>query len=391
MDIGAELRQARQATGLSLAEIARRTKIAVQKLEALEANAFQHLPNGIDLDGIVRAYAREVHLDADAFGERIYRELATTPEWEVVAEDVDAFPREVDAFRDDVDAFPDENVVSSEPAARGTTHDTIHTLDRARGTDPHTSSSLAPGEFRPPLHRQERMTRLALPMVALLGAIGWGAYIYQRARALPPGSNTTIPTVTARSEEADPGNPVGRTDSSREARGAVTAERSGQAPAMPGANAKAEAPDAKAEPKVSPARAGAPDAKPEAPQGPEANDLSGPWTMTTRVESSGYKNFTGLRLGYQLQLRQEGNEIRGEGRKMIENGRPVGARGRTPITLRGTRDGNLLTLTFMERGARRASEGTFVLQLADNGTLRGRFSSDAAQSAGSVEARRREP
>ena len=45
-------------------------------------------------------------------------------------------------------------------------------------------------------------------------------------------------------------------------------------------------------------------------------------------------------------------------------------------------------LTFVEGGAQRTSRGAFVLQRAQDGTLRGRFTSNAAGSAGTVEARR---
>lgn len=51
-------------------------------------------------------------------------------------------------------------------------------------------------------------------------------------------------------------------------------------------------------------------------------------------------------------------------------------------------EGDRVTLSFIEGGARRSTQGTFMLMLDTDGMLRGRFSSDAARSAGSVEARR---
>jgi len=83
-----------------------------------------------------------------------------------------------------------------------------------------------------------------------------------------------------------------------------------------------------------------------------------------------------------------GDRVTGAGRKVTQNGDGIGLRAQTPILVAGTIDGDRLTLTFKERGARRPTEGKFVLLLDESGTLRGRFSSTAAQSSGTVEGRR---
>jgi hypothetical protein len=101
-------------------------------------------------------------------------------------------------------------------------------------------------------------------------------------------------------------------------------------------------------------------------------------------------NFEGLQLGYHLQLDQVGSQISGNGEKISENGRSLPSAARTAIAVRGTVDGNQLALTFIERGTRRSSQGALVLQRDDDGTLRGRFSSDAAKSSGLAQLRRPE-
>lgn len=63
--IGARLREAREARGLSLRQIAGTTKIAVGVLEALEKNDISRLPGGIFGRAFVRAYAQEVGLDPE--------------------------------------------------------------------------------------------------------------------------------------------------------------------------------------------------------------------------------------------------------------------------------------------------------------------------------------
>ena len=121
-----------------------------------------------------------------------------------------------------------------------------------------------------------------------------------------------------------------------------------------------------------------------------SGDVTGAWSATTRVDSASVDRYKGLRLGYRLNLQQSGNQITGTGFKTAENGRALKAKARTPITLEGTTNGRDLRLTFTEQGLRRASTGQFVMTIANDGTLRGRFDSDAARSRGTVEARRRQ-
>ena len=65
MDMGETLRLAREKRGLSLDGLAQRTKIPESSLRAIEANDIDRLPAGIFLRGFLKAYAREVGLDAD--------------------------------------------------------------------------------------------------------------------------------------------------------------------------------------------------------------------------------------------------------------------------------------------------------------------------------------
>jgi hypothetical protein len=71
-----------------------------------------------------------------------------------------------------------------------------------------------------------------------------------------------------------------------------------------------------------------------------------------------------------------------------ENGRAIGSRAQTSISVAGTIHGEHLTLAFTELGASRAAEGKFVLVLEGHATMRGRFSRTAAPPSGLVEASR---
>jgi len=65
-DFGRSLREARERRGVSLRDIAARTKFSVAALEALERNDPSRLPGGIFARAFVRSYAAEVGLDPEA-------------------------------------------------------------------------------------------------------------------------------------------------------------------------------------------------------------------------------------------------------------------------------------------------------------------------------------
>ncbi len=61
--VGEQLRAARQASGLEMAELASRMKLGVRQLEALENGDWSSLPGHTFIRGFVRNYARMVNLD----------------------------------------------------------------------------------------------------------------------------------------------------------------------------------------------------------------------------------------------------------------------------------------------------------------------------------------
>ncbi len=118
-------------------------------------------------------------------------------------------------------------------------------------------------------------------------------------------------------------------------------------------------------------------------------DLSGWWEMTNTIQSTNYAEYKGLRIGYRVQLEQDGDRIVGRGQKWSENGRILPASARTPLTVTGTVDGRDVNLEFTERGAKRTTNGSFSWTLsADRTALRGSFRSTAADTSGSSLARR---
>lgn len=65
LNVGAALRAAREAQGLTAQEIADRIKFSLRQIEALEQDDAEHLPQGTFLRGFIRSYARVVHLDPE--------------------------------------------------------------------------------------------------------------------------------------------------------------------------------------------------------------------------------------------------------------------------------------------------------------------------------------
>lgn len=72
---GDRLRLAREAAGLSLADVATRTRITQRHLKAIEKSDFSELPGRTYVTGFARAYARAVDLPEAEIGASVRREL----------------------------------------------------------------------------------------------------------------------------------------------------------------------------------------------------------------------------------------------------------------------------------------------------------------------------
>ena len=76
MRVGSELKAARKKAGIGVDVISKRTKVKVSNLIALEKGDFKNLPTGLYLFSMVRAYAREVHIDPEPIVELLRAEFA---------------------------------------------------------------------------------------------------------------------------------------------------------------------------------------------------------------------------------------------------------------------------------------------------------------------------
>jgi cytoskeleton protein RodZ len=78
--VGDRLNAAREAAGLTLADIGQRTRIPLRHLEAIEASNYASLPSITYAMGFARAYARALDIDEVAIARDLRGELANT--WE---------------------------------------------------------------------------------------------------------------------------------------------------------------------------------------------------------------------------------------------------------------------------------------------------------------------
>ncbi len=103
MDVGTTLAQARRQRGLSVTDIAERTKVSSAVLRAIESGDLSKLPGGLYGRGFLRAYAREVGCDPEEIV-RQYREACHEGDTATVADtagpgelhvrDIDAIDRQ---------------------------------------------------------------------------------------------------------------------------------------------------------------------------------------------------------------------------------------------------------------------------------------------------------
>lgn len=82
-DIGARLRDAREQRGLTLCDLANRTKLTIVTLRAIERNDFGALPGGLYPKAYIRILAVELGVDAGELAreyvEQFEPEIVVTP------------------------------------------------------------------------------------------------------------------------------------------------------------------------------------------------------------------------------------------------------------------------------------------------------------------------
>lgn len=447
MTAGQQLASARLDHGWTLEQIAGRLDVSVARIAALENTDAAHLPSRIFVRDLVGEYAREVGLDPQQLEASYLAELdaragtphATSsdePSPPVAKPEANSGPR-VPARRPAPVSAAGPATVSpaapapvrpaaaapprsdppaadppSAPAPGGAPATRRHPVQQAPRQDyePNVDilSSLrirAAGQETPPPRHRRRGTGLRFVAGAVAGLAGIAALLYaggvdisrvgggfggfaerpddRLPRTAPAGD---LSSASERSvEDPDAAEPPRAEIAPTQP--AAADERHASTPAS--AETDRGSPPGGAPP-VDPPLArpvaesdGADEPAARDPAAAHAPDVNGPWFLTNRVEAADYSRFRNLTLGFRLTLKQRGTRVVGEGYKYSENGKLLPSRRRTSIALKGHVEGERVVLNFTERGAARTSAGRCVLHMADDGSLRGRFTSNAAGSSGS--------
>jgi len=422
-----QLADARCQLGLSLADISSRTKVSVERLSAVERADPTALPPFVYLKGFVRAFAAEVHLDPELIWRQYLSELPNPLEPVSLDEPLVIAPRDADALEE----FDSEND-RAEPTppqpsfAEVTFLPSVGQPTRAAGSEPLAAAEtavLAPidGPEAPAARKSFLLVFVLATVAAFVGAYLWTANMTRdaprsdaRQTSGPvgepdPSSPASAPTKGEPSLSPPMNTDRGRSQPAQQAPPAADTGRSplqtdarSYTPAAQSDSIRSETRNAAGRPSAGPrsdstlgrgavgdqSRAGAPtsaaDREPPTTGGTagHADTVSGAWNFSSKVESATVADYQNLMLGFQVDLEQRGNRVVGQGRKVSENGVVLPERRRTPIQVEGTLEGNRLALDFTEVGARRKSAGHFLLYLAEDGSFRGRFRSEAAKSAG---------
>ena len=335
MTAARDLTRARQGRGLSLEDLSRRTRIDVDLLAAIEQGDLDRLPTPFHLKGFIRVVARDLGLDPDLTSERYLVEIAD--------------PHRLDIFQPELSPPRPESPVNTEPDdVFVLEHPGQFVVEQAAPIGPRPRAFTSPSHLEKP--RAVPVPRRRVPARSKVRLQVWSAIWIIAALLVSAAAGYVAVAAWQR-----------RATSSASTTVAIPAENDN---ASPGAAASRPA---------------------------SQQDLSGRWRLTNRIERSNVPSFVGLALEFRLELDQEGGRLRGEGSKWMENGRVVAASARTPITVDGTIDDDRVTLAFTERGARRTSRGRLEMRLAEDGSLQGQFSTEAAGSSGPARATRLGP
>jgi transcriptional regulator with XRE-family HTH domain len=345
MPVGAELSEAREKLGLSIEDVAAQTKVKVERLGAIERMDIEGLPTLVYLKGFLRAYATAVQLDADAVTKRYLAELPSS----FTAREANPPPlptntdlplKATDVESAEMDDVPDLELPA--PAAPRA----MSEVGNHRPLSTRRRTVLPPAALT--ALRTTTASHAPMVLVAVIALMtGW--VLGARFGAAP---SPTQPAVT----EDD------------------TNSESGQSLAV----ALTPGTDVDIAPAVERA------VNVEQPREPinaagrdRSIDVSGSWAVTNRFDPARTGGDGSFNRGFRLQLQQRGNRVSGSGQQWMENGRSIPVHNRPSIRVEGTVRGRRLELNIVDDGARRSGAGKFVMDVSGEGTMRGRFVSDA--------------
>lgn len=113
-------------------------------------------------------------------------------------------------------------------------------------------------------------------------------------------------------------------------------------------------------------------------------DLSGEWRLEFVINSTSYKPYEGLEVGYKVYVSQKNALIEIAGEKWWENGEELPFDQHVQIELDGSIEGDQLPLAFTLFGELRKTVGYLDTSIESNKLIKGTFFTTGANSSGTV-------
>ncbi len=105
--------------------------------------------------------------------------------------------------------------------------------------------------------------------------------------------------------------------------------------------------------------------------------------MNSEIQKAELTSYLGMKIEWKLHLAQSGKRIEGTGEKIKVNGIQLDYSERTSIDIKGSVNGNIFTLQYIENGKKRKTNGIFEGQLNGN-EFQGTFSQTASDTQGLI-------
>jgi hypothetical protein len=274
----------------------------------------------------------------------------------------------------------------------------IETVDPTHDYEPVILSSATHRELIPDADEEATLVTSKAPNVAVPAAL---PYVASRRSSYQRGLAFAVLLIALAAAGIFAVYKFRQHNSTASVASAATREESSsrpvaESPASKPAVREAAAPASTNSPRTAPVRTAPAPVPATAPTQPEPNeapaytaqDLTGRWNVVNTIETTSYRSYKNLKVGFDLSINQNGTSFTGRGQKISENGQILPASSRTPIEVRGSIHGDRIEATFYEDGSARKSNGRFVWRIDKAGHLTGIFATTVARSSGKSAARR---
>lgn len=113
------------------------------------------------------------------------------------------------------------------------------------------------------------------------------------------------------------------------------------------------------------------------------DSFKGEWLMNSKIQKAELTTYIGMEIKWKLYLTQSGKSVEGTAEKIEVNGTKLDYLERTSLDIKGSVNGDVFTLKYIENGKKRKTSGVFEGRLNGN-EFRGTFSQTASDTEGII-------